>query len=491
MVTKEQFEFIKEHGITEDQFFGREKITGGLNLVDKAPVIPDGFKPDIEEYLWANPNKIPDNFSPTVGGNLSLRKITSLSKGFSPTVGGDLILTDVTSLPKDFSLTVGRDLELNYLVSLPDGFSPIVGRHLELNRVDSISSKSLYNDGFNPTVGGNLELRRLTSLADDFSLTVGGDLSLGYLNKLPKNFSPNVGGSLGLNYLTSLPDDFSLTVGGSLSLPALTSLPNNLTLNVGKDLYLTSISNIKSISDLKKNPKMKGIKVKGYIYFKKFNTKNPDAKELTFEDVVEDVCQPDENVILYRMEDFMAYGIVSGEDAKRFYLVAKDLHDYCTNSKEYEVYQEAHPGWFGLLNLYRFSIYEEGTCMFILDPIGGEDASLDKNEAKDQFEEFVDITKSDGENFDGEGSDVRAYTLSRDYITTWRSNIGVEGKVDIDTVIGYIEEAKFDLIESFRDFGFPDCNIKGIKPVRLLNVMYKRNFNSGILQDFDKSEYYK
>ena len=120
MVTKEQFEFIKEHGITEDQFFGREKITGGLNLVDKAPVIPDGFKPDIEEYLWANPNKIPDNFSPTVGGNLSLRKITSLSKGFSPTVGGDLILTDVTSLPKDFSLTVGRDLELNYLVSLPD-----------------------------------------------------------------------------------------------------------------------------------------------------------------------------------------------------------------------------------------------------------------------------------------------------------------------------------------------------------------------------------
>ncbi len=365
MITKKQFEFIKEHGITEDQFFGREKIED------------------------------------------------------------DLILAKLTSLP----------------------------------------------DGFSPKVKGRLLLGRLASIPDGFSAIVDGDLLLGNI--------------------TSLPNNFSLTVGGSLDLRGLTSLPNNLTLNVGKDLYLTSISNIKSISDLKKNPKMKGIKVKGDIYFKKFNTKNPDAKELTFEDVVEDVCQPDENVILYRMEDFMAYGIVSGEDAKRFYLVAKDLHDYCTNSKEYEVYQEAHPGWFGLLNLYRFSIYEEGTCMFILDPIGGGAASLDKNEAKDQFKELVDITKSDGENFDGEGSDVRAYTLSRDYITTWRSNIGVEGKVDIDTIIGYIEEAKFDLIESFRDFGFPDCNIKGIKPVRLLNVMYKRNFNSGILQDFDKSEYYK
>lgn len=369
MITKKQFEFIKEHGITEDQFFGREKIEGDLILA----------------------------------------KITSLPDGFSPKVKGRLLL--------------GR------LASIPDGFSPIVD----------------------------------------------GDLLLGNI--------------------TSLPNNFSLTVGGSLDLRGLTRIPYNLSLNVGKDLYLTSISDVNSMRDLK-TVRMQNIKTKGDIYFAKFNTKNPDTKELTFEDVVEDVCQPGEKVIIYQKEDFMSYGIVSEEDAERLKVVYDDVYSYCNNSKEYQALLRNKGGWTGLLDVFVVTFYDPGTCIFSIGgpmtrAVGGI-GPYNEDEAKANINKFETITKTDGEDIDVNGeNEEHAFTLSRDYINTYRSPSGAEEEIDIDTVIEYVEEAKFDLIESFRDFGFPDCNIKGIKPVRLLNVMYKRNFNSGILQDFDKSEYYK
>ena len=77
-------EFCKQHGITEAQFLGKEKISGSLYL--------------------GSLTSIPKGFNPTVGGSLDLRSLTSIPKGFNPTVGSSLYLrsglkSDFTPLP--------------------------------------------------------------------------------------------------------------------------------------------------------------------------------------------------------------------------------------------------------------------------------------------------------------------------------------------------------------------------------------------------------
>jgi hypothetical protein len=110
-------EFCKQHGLTEAQFYGREKF----------------------------------------GGSLYLRGLTSIPEGFNPTVGGSLYLSGLTSIPEGFNPTVGGDLYLSGLTSIPEGFNPTVGGYLDLSGLTSIP------EGFNPTVGGSLYLRGLTS----------------------------------------------------------------------------------------------------------------------------------------------------------------------------------------------------------------------------------------------------------------------------------------------------------------------------------------
>ena len=104
--------FCERHGLTEDQFFGREKIGGGLDL--------------------GSLTSLPDGFAPTLGGDLDLGSLTSLPDGFAPTVGGSLYLGSLTSLPDGFAPTVGGGLDLRSLTSLPDGFAPTVGGNLYL-----------------------------------------------------------------------------------------------------------------------------------------------------------------------------------------------------------------------------------------------------------------------------------------------------------------------------------------------------------------------
>ena len=60
-------EFCKIYNLTEGQFYGKEKITGNLNL----------------ESLTS----IPEGFNPTVGGDFDLYSLTSTPEGFNPTVG--------------------------------------------------------------------------------------------------------------------------------------------------------------------------------------------------------------------------------------------------------------------------------------------------------------------------------------------------------------------------------------------------------------------
>ena len=62
--------FCEQHGITLDQFHGREKYGGYLYL--------------------RSVTSLPEGFNPTVGGYLDLGSVTSLPEGFNPTVGGHL-----------------------------------------------------------------------------------------------------------------------------------------------------------------------------------------------------------------------------------------------------------------------------------------------------------------------------------------------------------------------------------------------------------------
>jgi len=207
METKTTLEFIKNHNLTIEQFYGIEKIGGGLDL--------------------RSLTSIPKGFNPTVGGYLDLDSLTSIPKGFNPTVGGYLNLRSLTSIPKGFNPTVGGGLYLDSLTSIPKGFNPTVGGYLNLDSLTSIPK------GFNPTVGGGLYLDSLTSIPKGFNPTVGGYLNLRSLTSIPKGFNPTVGGYLYLDSLTSIPKGFNPTVGGGLYLDSLTSIakPNYIKLN--------------------------------------------------------------------------------------------------------------------------------------------------------------------------------------------------------------------------------------------------------------------
>jgi hypothetical protein len=139
--------FCEEYDITEDQFFGKEKINGSLNL--------------------RSLTSIPEGFNPTVEGSLNLRSLKTIPEGFNPTVGGSLYLYSVTSIPESFNPTVEGSLYLRSLTSIPEGFNPTVGGGLYLYSVTSIP------ESFNPTVGRDLYLK--------------DGLSCNY-NKLPENY---------------------------------------------------------------------------------------------------------------------------------------------------------------------------------------------------------------------------------------------------------------------------------------------------------------
>jgi hypothetical protein len=111
--------FCERHEITEDQFYGRQEISGYLYL--------------------GSVTSLPDGFNPTVGGDLYLGSVTSLPDGFNPTVGGSLDLGSVTQIPDGFNPTVGGSLYLGSVTQIPDGFNPTVGGSLYLGSVTSNS----------------------------------------------------------------------------------------------------------------------------------------------------------------------------------------------------------------------------------------------------------------------------------------------------------------------------------------------------------------
>ena len=191
--TKEQLEFCQQHNLSFDEFKGKSKIDGDLNL-NSVTSISVGFNPNVVGSFSMNwVTKLVEGFNPTVGGNFRMNSVTKIIKGFNPTVGGSLFLNSVTSLPEGFSPTVGGGLDLESVVTIPVNFNPTVGGSLFLDSVTNLPV------GFNPTVGGDLDLRSVRELPVNFNPTVGGGLFLNSVTILPVNFNPTVGVSLFLH----------------------------------------------------------------------------------------------------------------------------------------------------------------------------------------------------------------------------------------------------------------------------------------------------
>ena len=175
--------FCEKHGITENQFLGKEMINGSLWL-HSLTEIPEGFNPTVSDSLNLNSVKeIPKGFNPTVGGYLYLSSLTEIPEGFNPIVERDLYLRLLKTIPEGFNPTVGGGLFLQSVTKIPKGFNPTVGRSLRLNSLKQIPK------GFNPTVGWNLDLLSVKEIPQGFNPTVGWIINLSSVTQIPQGFN--------------------------------------------------------------------------------------------------------------------------------------------------------------------------------------------------------------------------------------------------------------------------------------------------------------
>ena len=122
-MTKEQKDFCKRHGLTEDQFFGRREYPGDLYL--------------------GGLTSIPEGFNPTVGSYLDLSGLTSIPDGFNPTVGGDLYLNGLTSKHTPLSNRLLFWKDGKYV--LADGiFTEVISKKGRVYEVRDIGSGKTY-----------------------------------------------------------------------------------------------------------------------------------------------------------------------------------------------------------------------------------------------------------------------------------------------------------------------------------------------------------
>ena len=139
-MTREQEEFLAVHGLTEEQFFGIDKLKE-LRL-DGSTNIPDGFTPNVEVDLdLSSIKKIGNGFAPRVGRSLYLNSAESLGDGFTPHVRWSLMLDSLKRLPRGFAPYVGEGL---YIQSI-EKFG--LGEDIDLSGVQSnIYMKGLIAD---------------------------------------------------------------------------------------------------------------------------------------------------------------------------------------------------------------------------------------------------------------------------------------------------------------------------------------------------------
>jgi hypothetical protein len=176
--------FCKRFQITEDQFYGREKIQGDLNLCS-VKSFPEGFNPHITGTLNLNGlEKLLKSFSPIVDGNLLMFMLEEITEEFCPIVGGYLNMPNIKKITKDFKPIVGGSLYISKVVKIPFGFRPIVGKDLFLNSVKKIPAR------FKPIVGGTIKMPLVKIIPELFNPVVGG--ALYYDGKYLKDENPDV-----------------------------------------------------------------------------------------------------------------------------------------------------------------------------------------------------------------------------------------------------------------------------------------------------------
>ena len=106
--------FCKKHGLTVNQFYGKEKYDGDFDLRYET--------------------KLPKGASFYVTGYIDLSSLTTLPEGVTLTAGGYLYLRSLTTLPEGVTLTAGGYLDLkNKTVRLNNVQWPLIwpdGKHI-------------------------------------------------------------------------------------------------------------------------------------------------------------------------------------------------------------------------------------------------------------------------------------------------------------------------------------------------------------------------
>ena len=145
---KDVKDFCYRYNLTENQFYGVDKIEGSLDL--------------------SSLSSIPKGFNPTVGGSLYLRSLTSIPKGFNPTVGGYLDLTSLTSIPKGFNKSNFENKVINKFewqdgkyIKVDGILSEVIHKRGGIYKVCDIVDKSkisyIVSDGINYSHGSSIK----------------------------------------------------------------------------------------------------------------------------------------------------------------------------------------------------------------------------------------------------------------------------------------------------------------------------------------------
>jgi hypothetical protein len=158
-------------------------------------------------------------------------KEEELPEGFTPTIIGDLSLTHLKQIPNGFSPVVTGSLTIN-VTSVPEWFNPVVDGLLRLDAVTE-------TNGYNPRSGGSISMDSLEKAHEGFWPIAGYCLSFSALKQLPKLFYPACGWHLFLSSVVSVEKGFSpVFVGGDLWLPAVRKIPPGFNPMVeGKVIY--------------------------------------------------------------------------------------------------------------------------------------------------------------------------------------------------------------------------------------------------------------
>ena len=137
-------EFCKNYNLTIDQFYGKEKYEGYLDL-DSLTSIPEGFNPTVGGYLnLSSLTSIPEGFNPTAGGYLDLRSLTSIPEGFNPTVGGSLDLKNeskrIQNIPSSYIFT----WQSGKYIKVDGMFTEVISKKGNVYKVKEINREKVF-----------------------------------------------------------------------------------------------------------------------------------------------------------------------------------------------------------------------------------------------------------------------------------------------------------------------------------------------------------